>query len=84
MVRDRRLLHRGLRLRPQPDLNRTWGVPCFWQLVADLPKTCAGTATPNVTPSVYGYEFTIRQGSMNETQWSCESRRRRAQRPYII
>ena len=31
------------------DLNRTWGVPCAWQLISDMPAMCAGTATVNVT-----------------------------------
>ena len=30
-------------------LERTWGVPCAWQLIADMPSMCAGTAKPNVT-----------------------------------
>ena len=30
-------------------LERTWGVPCGWQLIADMPAMCAGTAKPNVT-----------------------------------
>ena len=31
------------------ELDRTWGVPCAWQLIANLPSACNSSFTPNVT-----------------------------------
>ena len=31
------------------DLDRTWGVPCAWQLIANLPATCNSSFAPNVS-----------------------------------
>merc|ERR1711998_219136 len=58
------------------------GVPCAWQLIADMPTMCAGTAKPNVTkllhsrdidPSGSPLEFKVAydSGSATQQQYDC-------------
>ena len=62
------------------DLNRTWGVPCSWQLIANLPDTCAGVDTTNISrlihsrnkaPDEDAYTFDIEYDGNTKTQYGC-------------
>ena len=68
------------------DLERTWGVPCAWQLVADLPNFCAGEATVNPTqlfesrnlePEDAGVIFDLEKDGATYLQYDCEFLMRR-------
>ena len=65
------------------DLDRTWGVPCAWQLIANLPSTCNSTFTPNVTALLHSqniapseeshaqFKVAYDEGTKTATQYDC-------------
>ena len=61
-------------------LERTWGVPCAWQLIANLPSACNSTFAPNVTQLLHSNNLAPNASDGGDAQFKVryDEKRKRA------